>query len=172
MCLCGLPYISLKCVATWALQRCASTDVSRTRLKTKTLTTESNGIASRNPFRQFRGLIYVMNASTRSFEEINRKSTRKLCGNCAHVEFTLTKEEHAFLIKVVNAHSLDVIWGSWIPQKGKVKKVGASRQLDPEKLRFVKMLTAHICYCPLEKAWVSFIDQDCFRWQPKSLFKP
>ena len=141
-------------------------------LKTKTLTTESNGIASRNPFRQCRGLIYVMNASSRFFSQTSRKYTRKLCSSCAHVEFSLTKEERAFLIKVVNKHRLDVIWGSWIPQKGKVKKVGASRQLDPEKLRFVKTLTAHICYCPREKAWVSFIDQDCFRWQPKSLFKP
>ncbi|MFB0514100.1 MAG: hypothetical protein ACETVQ_00835 [Candidatus Bathyarchaeia archaeon] len=112
-----------------------------------------------------------MNASAQSFSEINRKYTRKLCGNCAHVEFALTEEERAFLIKVINTHSLGVIWGSWIPQKGKVKKVGASRQLDPEKLRFVKTLTTHICYCPREKAWVSFIDQDCFRWQPKSLFK-
>ena len=141
-------------------------------LKTMTLTTESNGIGSRNPFRQCRGLIYVMNASSRSFSQTSRKYTRKLCGNCAHVEFALTKEERAFLIKVVNAHSLDVIWGSWIPQKGKVKKVGASQQVDREKLRFVKTLTAHVCYCPREKAWVSFIDQDCFRWQPKSLFKP
>ena len=25
----------------------------------------------------------------------------------------------------------------------------------------------HTSYCPREKAWVSFIDQDCFRWQPR-----
>jgi hypothetical protein len=141
------------------------------RHKMKPLTTESNGIGSRNPFRQCRSLIYVMNASARSFAEINRKYTRKLCGNCAHVEFALTKEERAFLIKMVGTHSSDVIWGSWIPQKGNVKKVGASQQLDPEKLRFVKTLMTHISYCPREKAWVSFIDQDCFRWQPRSVFK-
>jgi len=147
--------------------RCASTDVLSLCLKTKTLAAEHTSIGSRNPFRQLGSLICVMNVSRRYFSQTSREYTRKLCGNCAHVEFTLTKEERAFLIEMVGRHSSDVIWGSWIPQKGNVKKVGASQQLDPEKLRFVKTLMTHINYCPREKALVSFIDQDCFRWQPR-----
>ena len=112
-------------------------------------------------------LIYVMNASARCFSETSHKYRRKLCGNCAHVEFGLAEEECAFLIDMVTSHSSEVIWGSWIPQKGNVKKVGASQQRDHEKLRFVKILMTHIRYCPREKAWVSFIDQDCFRWRPR-----
>ncbi len=121
----------------------------------------------RSLFRQCMSLIYVMRASTRCFSETSHDYRRKLCGSCVHVNFGLTKEECAFLMKMIATHSSEVIWGSWIPQKGNVKRVGASRQLDPEKVRFVKMLMEHIRYCPHEKAWVSFIDQDCFRWQPQ-----
>ena len=127
------------------------------------------GSVSRNLFRQHRSLIYVMNASARGFSETSHKYRRKLCGNCAYVKFGLTKGERAFLMRMVATHSSDVIWGSWIPKKGNIKKVGASQQLDPEKLRFVKTLMTHIRYCPREKAWVSFIDQDCFRCQPREV---
>jgi len=98
-----------------------------------------------------------MNASARTFSETSHKYGWKLCGNCAHVEFALTEEEQAFLAEMIGAYSFGVIWESWI-QEGSVMKVGASRQLYPEKLRFVKTLTTHIRYCPREKAWVFFID--------------
>ena len=90
----------------------------------KTLTAELNSIDSSNPVRQCIGLIHVVNASARSFSQTSRKYRRKLCGNCAHVEFTLTKEERAFLIKLVNTHSFGVIGEAGSPRKATSRRLG------------------------------------------------